>query len=286
MPTRAKLAVVVALLTSGVAAAVWHRKPNRPAATPVSETPPAPPASNLVLRAGDATIGAGWDTGPVATPSVEEKGSASSNQPLAAIALPSGPAEATVHPRVTLLWDPDQQNESASQPVETTFRNRLQSSDTLSSLAEPHAGPTETASTPLAFGSAVPSSSPARNVSQGIVSTDGERPPSASQPAAEFRSILDRPPEPSSAASPTASSAPPALAPPAAANPAAQGPWRASTPARSGQRTYTVRPEDTLASIALQFFGDPRRYPELITANPTVLRAPEDLRVGLVLVIP
>ncbi len=68
--------------------------------------------------------------------------------------------------------------------------------------------------------------------------------------------------------------------------PIQQGVWRRSDPARLAQRTYAVRREDTLAGIALQFYGDARRYNELYEANRHQMRSPDDLRDGMVLVIP
>lgn len=52
------------------------------------------------------------------------------------------------------------------------------------------------------------------------------------------------------------------------------------------QRTYRVQAEDTLASIARRFYGDPSRYPELLTANRDRLHSSDDIQEGLLLVIP
>lgn len=52
------------------------------------------------------------------------------------------------------------------------------------------------------------------------------------------------------------------------------------------QRTYRVQAEDTLASIARRFYGDPSRYPDLLAANRDRLHSPNDIHEGLLLVIP
>lgn len=52
------------------------------------------------------------------------------------------------------------------------------------------------------------------------------------------------------------------------------------------QRTYRVQPEDTLASIARRFYGDAARLPELLAANRDRLHDADDIREGLLLVIP
>lgn len=49
---------------------------------------------------------------------------------------------------------------------------------------------------------------------------------------------------------------------------------------------YTVRPGDTLSSLAAKFLHDPTRYLELFDANREVLASPNDLRPGTVLIIP
>lgn len=55
-------------------------------------------------------------------------------------------------------------------------------------------------------------------------------------------------------------------------------------PATAGPRTYTVQRDDTLAVISTVFYGSPQYWKAILAANPGL--APEDLRVGLVLVIP
>jgi nucleoid-associated protein YgaU len=51
-------------------------------------------------------------------------------------------------------------------------------------------------------------------------------------------------------------------------------------------RTYQVRSLDTLAEISRQVYGDPSRFGEILEANREKLTRPEDLREGMVLVIP
>lgn len=77
--------------------------------------------------------------------------------------------------------------------------------------------------------------------------------------------------------------------PPASESPA--GPVNPSTPAiaeavPADWAEYTVRPGDTLSSLAAKFLDDPNRYLELFDANREVLASPNDLRPGTVLVIP
>lgn len=54
----------------------------------------------------------------------------------------------------------------------------------------------------------------------------------------------------------------------------------------TGGQNYTVRPGDTLSSLAAEFLGNHGRYVELFEANRTVLATPDDLRPGMVLHIP
>lgn len=64
---------------------------------------------------------------------------------------------------------------------------------------------------------------------------------------------------------------------------------QASFTAASGARaagTYRVERHDTLSSIAKKLYGDARRYPDLLNANRAVLARPEDLREGMMLVVP
>jgi tetratricopeptide (TPR) repeat protein len=53
-----------------------------------------------------------------------------------------------------------------------------------------------------------------------------------------------------------------------------------------GVRTYSVRPNDSLGSIAQRIYGDATRWRVIYDANREVLRAPDDVRIGQVLVIP
>ena len=41
-----------------------------------------------------------------------------------------------------------------------------------------------------------------------------------------------------------------------------------------------------IPAAALPFYGDARRYPELIAANSETIHSANDLRAGMVLVIP
>ncbi|MBL8849858.1 MAG: LysM peptidoglycan-binding domain-containing protein [Planctomycetaceae bacterium] len=49
---------------------------------------------------------------------------------------------------------------------------------------------------------------------------------------------------------------------------------------------YTVRPGDTLSSIAAHLLGNHSRYIELFEANREILPTPDDLQVGMVLNVP
>jgi nucleoid-associated protein YgaU len=50
--------------------------------------------------------------------------------------------------------------------------------------------------------------------------------------------------------------------------------------------TYTVRRGDTLSNIAFKFYGDRYKWDKVFEANQTRLRAPHDISVGQVLLIP
>jgi LysM repeat protein len=51
-------------------------------------------------------------------------------------------------------------------------------------------------------------------------------------------------------------------------------------------RTYTVRPGDTLSSIAQRFYGNPADWPWLYHVNSSVISNPNDIYAGEVLTIP
>ena len=51
-------------------------------------------------------------------------------------------------------------------------------------------------------------------------------------------------------------------------------------------RTYRVQKKDTLGEIARRFYGEPARFHEVFLANRDRLRGPNDLRPGLLIVIP
>ena len=62
---------------------------------------------------------------------------------------------------------------------------------------------------------------------------------------------------------------------------------RESSPGeRSGPRTYTVAPGDTLSGIAERELGSHRRYHTIFEANRDLLEHPDALRVGMTLRIP
>jgi LysM repeat protein len=49
---------------------------------------------------------------------------------------------------------------------------------------------------------------------------------------------------------------------------------------------YTVQPGDTLSGLAAQYLGNNSRYIELFDANRELLATPDDLKPGMVLMIP
>jgi nucleoid-associated protein YgaU len=57
-------------------------------------------------------------------------------------------------------------------------------------------------------------------------------------------------------------------------------------PTSGSRRTYRVKLGDTLDAIAKRFYGDGNRYAEIYEANRERLKAPADLREGLLLEIP
>jgi nucleoid-associated protein YgaU len=85
--------------------------------------------------------------------------------------------------------------------------------------------------------------------------------------------------------------APPPL-PPAetrtpAASAAAGGTSSATTaPAASGVRTHVVQTGDTLSRIATRYYGDAKRWNEIVEANREVIPSPDRLAVGMTLKIP
>ena len=54
----------------------------------------------------------------------------------------------------------------------------------------------------------------------------------------------------------------------------------------AGSRAYVVQPGDTLWDIARRFYGDSRQSALLLGANRDRLRGPQDLRPGMVLIVP
>ncbi len=51
-------------------------------------------------------------------------------------------------------------------------------------------------------------------------------------------------------------------------------------------RTYRVKRGDTLSSIAMEMYGDTTKHEKIISANKALLRNPNKLEVGQILVIP
>jgi hypothetical protein len=63
-----------------------------------------------------------------------------------------------------------------------------------------------------------------------------------------------------------------------------EGPY--DGPTTGGGQTYVVRPGDTLAKIAIRFYGSSSRYMDIYEANRGSLSSPSSIRVGQTLVIP
>jgi nucleoid-associated protein YgaU len=55
---------------------------------------------------------------------------------------------------------------------------------------------------------------------------------------------------------------------------------------RSAQRTYTVKPGDTLSKISKDVYGDANKYMRIFEANRDQLKDPDKIQVGQQLVIP
>ena len=53
----------------------------------------------------------------------------------------------------------------------------------------------------------------------------------------------------------------------------------------NGKRVYDVQPGDSLAYIALQFFGNPMAYKRILYANPDTQQSPERIQIGQRLII-
>ena len=57
-------------------------------------------------------------------------------------------------------------------------------------------------------------------------------------------------------------------------------------PGTQGEKTYTVKPGDTLSKIAKETIGDPNAYMDIFNANKNVLSDPDKIKPGQVLKIP
>lgn len=65
-----------------------------------------------------------------------------------------------------------------------------------------------------------------------------------------------------------------------------RAPVSAATQNASGERFYTVEAGDSVAYIALQFYGNTNAYLQIFNANRSVLSSPEKIQIGQRLVIP
>lgn len=86
------------------------------------------------------------------------------------------------------------------------------------------------------------------------------------------------------AAAPTRAPVPPTVARPPLVSPSAVP--SPSPSALPGAQSYTVRPGDTLTSIAAQVYGDAGEWRRIFEANRDQMASPEALRVGMTIRIP
>lgn len=63
-------------------------------------------------------------------------------------------------------------------------------------------------------------------------------------------------------------------------------PTEAAPATSSAPRTYTVKPGDTLGSIAKKVYGTSRGWERILEANKRVIPSPTKIRAGVELVIP
>ena len=70
-------------------------------------------------------------------------------------------------------------------------------------------------------------------------------------------------------------------------HPQQAAPVAAATPAQSAPpRVHTVESGDTLSKIAKQYYGDPNQYPKIFQANTPMIKDPDEIYPGQVLLIP
>jgi nucleoid-associated protein YgaU len=153
------------------------------------------------------------------------------------------------------------------------FTHRVQEGETLSNLARRYLGSAERWSE--LFAANQPRLANPNQLRPGMELVIPE-------PAAASRSAAANMYRPSS----TAAAGPPRAQTPAAMVPIDAEGWRRSRQADAQQRTYRVRADDTLVDIAKQFYGDGGRFLDLFQANRQQLASPDQLREGMLLVIP
>jgi nucleoid-associated protein YgaU len=64
------------------------------------------------------------------------------------------------------------------------------------------------------------------------------------------------------------------------------GPGGPATAASGGQKTYTVKAGDSLSKIAKEHYGESSKYMQIFEANKNILKDPDKIQPGQVLVIP
>jgi nucleoid-associated protein YgaU len=72
----------------------------------------------------------------------------------------------------------------------------------------------------------------------------------------------------------------------AVAGPASAGPGGPAGTASAGQKTYTVKAGDSLSKIAKEHYGESSKYMQIFEANKNILKDPDKIQPGQVLVIP
>ncbi len=282
---RLRAAVALVMLVGGLGAAMWWRKPDAqtPSSSHLADPDWTPKAPALGSQPAAPIAGAQpWGPLPADVPPQPTMLFEAPPPAMPGLAGPVAPAPAA-YPKVSLEWSPEPEAEAAPQPV---MKHRVREGETLSSIAQRYLG--------------------SRDRYREIYQANRDRLASPDRlivgmelviPMSIADNALPLPEPTASRTQPNArqvSNAQRQTGPPTVSNTAGAAPmvpitaggWRRSSPERTAQRTYAVRKQDTLSGLALQFYGDARRYLELYEANRHQMNSPEDLREGMILVIP
>lgn len=262
MQRGAKIALASGIVLSGLIGASLFRKPPKPAAPPEDEPPQLdrlttglPPDNPYAA----ARLSDQIDPVAAAEPPPAADDSDGGASPLASDAEAQPQSDHATAPQSD---EPGEANTAPKTqlPPRPRRTHLVRDGDTLSSLADEYLGSSkryleiyeanrELLASPdlLPIGAELQIPSPDEVAQQPVLETPAEPPMSPLSPRPE---IPSRPPPP------------------------------------GVKRSYRVKAGDTLVAIARQFYGDGERYQEIYEANRERLRAPEDLREGLVLDIP